>query len=327
MPFTTLQKIINEKAKIMKLTIVVPCFNEQEVLPMTVERLLQLCERIKTELQDEARVLFVDDGSRDETWSLISRYCSEHAAISGLKLSHNVGHQNALWAGLEQTVDLCDATVSIDADLQDDECAIIDMLRQVHGGTDIVYGVRRRRDTDTWFKRVSALSFYRLMRCVDKEIVFNHADFRMMTQRSLRALLQYPERNMFLRGLVRQLGFNEGFVYYDRTARKAGESKYPLRRMLSFSVDGITSFSVAPLKFVTLIGIVMILVSLAMIVYAIWAHEHDNTMTGWTSLLVSLWFIGGVITTGVGITGIYVGKIYTEVKRRPRYFVDKRLNL
>lgn len=311
----------------MRLTIIVPCYNEQEVLPLTVERLLTLCERIKTELQDEPRVLFVDDGSRDETWSLISRYCSEHAEVSGLKLAHNVGHQNALWAGLEQTADLCDATVSIDADLQDDECAIIDMLRQVHDGADIVYGVRRRRDTDTWFKRTSALLFYRLMRLVDREIVFNHADFRMMSRRALLALLQFPERNMFLRGLVRQLGFNEGFVYYDRTARKAGESKYPFRRMLSFSIDGITSFSVAPLKFVTLAGLAMILISLGMIVYAIWAHEHDKTMTGWTSLLVSLWFIGGVVTTGVGITGTYVGKIYTEVKRRPRYFVDKRLNL
>lgn len=311
----------------MKLTIVVPCYNEQEVLPMTVERLLQLCQEIKTELQDEARVLFVDDGSRDKTWSLISKYSSEHKEIAGLKLAHNVGHQNALWAGLEQSVDLCDATVSIDADLQDDEKSIKEMLRQVHAGTDIVYGVRRSRQTDTWFKRTSALAFYRLMRCVDKQIVYNHADFRMMTQRALLALLQYPERNMFLRGLVRQLGFNEGFVYYDRTPRLAGESKYPLRRMLSFSIDGITSFSVAPLRFVTYTGIGMILISLCMIVYAIWAHEHDKTMAGWTSLLVSLWFIGGVITTGVGIVGEYIGKIYTEVKRRPRYFVDKRLNL
>jgi len=311
----------------MKLYIIVPCYNEQEVLPLTVERLLSLCERIKTELQDEAHVLFVDDGSRDETWALISRYCADHDCISGLKLAHNVGHQNALWAGLEQSANLCDATVSIDADLQDDETAIIDMLRQVHDGADIVYGVRRRRDTDTWFKRTSALAFYRLMRQVDKEIIFNHADFRMMTQRALLSLLQYPERNMFLRGLVRQLGYNEGFVYYDRTARKAGESKYPFRRMLSFSIDGITSFSVAPLKFVTIIGLVMILISLCMIVYTVWEYEHDKTIEGWASLQVSLWFIGGVITTGVGITGTYVGKIYTEVKRRPRYFIDKRLNL
>ncbi|MGM9705464.1 MAG: glycosyltransferase family 2 protein [Prevotella sp.] len=311
----------------MRINIIVPCYNEEEVLPWAVERLMALVGRLRSELGDEARLVFVDDGSTDCTWSLISGFAEKYEAVAGLKLAHNVGHQNALWAGLEQSVDRCDAAVSIDADLQDDENTILDMATQVHDGVDIVYGVRRERTSDTWFKRFSAQSFYRLMRTVDKEIIYNHADFRMMTNRAVKALMQYEERNMFLRGMVRQLGFNEGFVYYNRTARTAGESKYPLSKMISFSIDGITSFSTAPLKFVTLAGLLMTLISLCIIVYSIYEHIVGRTIEGWTSLLVSLWFIGGIVTIGVGITGTYVGKIYTEVKRRPRYFVDRRLNL
>lgn len=311
----------------MKITIIVPCYNEEEVLPWAMERLQALTRKLHDETGDEAKILLVDDGSRDHTWELASRFCSQYDNVAALKLSHNVGHQNALWAGIEQSTALCDATVSIDADLQDDENAIIEMARQVNAGADIVYGVRRERTTDTWFKRVSAQSFYRLMRTVDKEIIYNHADFRMMTRRATQSLLSYEERNMFLRGMVRQLGFNEGYVYYNRSARTAGESKYPFSKMLSFSIDGITSFSTAPLKFVTIAGIVMMLVSVLIIVYGLWEYAHDKTVEGWTSMLVSIWFIGGVVTTGVGITGTYIGKIYTEVKRRPRYFVDKRLNL
>lgn len=311
----------------MKIYIVVPCYNEEAVLPWSINHLQTLTERLKQEEEVEVRLLFVDDGSRDGTWKLITDYARQYQNVSGLKLSHNEGHQNALWAGLEQTVGKCDAAVSIDADLQDDETAIIEMARQVKTGKDIVYGVRKRRDTDTAFKRVSAQLFYRLMKQVDKEIVFNHADFRMMTSRAIEALMQYSERNLFLRGVVRQLGFNEGFVYYDRTARVAGESKYPFRKMLAFSIDGITSFSVAPLKWITVIGLAMMLVSVVAIIYAIIEHIAGKTVAGWTSLLASLWFIGGIVTTGIGITGIYVGKIYTEVKRRPRYFVDERINL
>ncbi len=311
----------------MKIYIVVPCYNEEAVLPWSINHLQTLTERLKQEEEVEARLLFVDDGSRDGTWKLITDYARQYQNVSGLKLSHNEGHQNALWAGLEQTVGKCDAAVSIDADLQDDETAIIEMARQVKTGKDIVYGVRKRRDTDTAFKRVSAQLFYRLMKQVDKETVFNHADFRMMTSRAIEALMQYSERNLFLRGVVRQLGFNEGFVYYDRTARVAGESKYPFRKMLAFSIDGITSFSVAPLKWITVIGLAMMLVSVVAIIYAIIEHIAGKTVAGWTSLLASLWFIGGIVTTGIGVTGIYVGKIYTEVKRRPRYFVDERINL
>ena len=311
----------------MKLYIVIPCYNEEEVLPWSLERLTALITRLRDELSVEARLLLVDDGSRDRTWQLISAAADRHPEVSGLKLAHNVGHQNALWAGLEQAVDKCDATVSIDADLQDDESAIVDMARQVLQGCDIVYGVRKERKTDTWFKRTTAQALYRVMQTADKNMLYNHADFRMMTRRAVQALMQYPERNMFLRGIVRQLGFNEGYVYYDRTARTAGESKYPLKKMISFSIDGITSFSTAPLKFITFAGLTMTLVALIIIVYALYEHFTGRTIEGWTSILVSLWFIGGVVTTGVGITGVYIGKIYTEVKRRPRYFVDKTINL
>lgn len=311
----------------MTLNIIIPCYNEQEVLEWAVSRLKQVAAEVKRATGMGVRLLLVDDGSRDSTWSIAERLAAEDSAVAALKLSHNEGHQNALWAGMEQSAGTCDAMVSIDADLQDDPMAIVDMARQFAAGADIVYGVRRERKTDTWFKRVSAQGFYRVMRTVDKEIVYNHADFRLMSARAVQALMQYPERNMFLRGMVRQLGFAEGYVYYDRTARTAGESKYPLGKMISFSIDGITSFSTAPLKFITFAGLAMTLVSLLTIVYGLIEHFEGNTIEGWTSLMVSMWFIGGVITTGVGITGTYIGKIYTEVKHRPRYFVDKKINI
>ena len=311
----------------MKILIVIPCYHEEEVLPLTMEKMQVVIGRLKDELQVEGRILFVDDGSKDRTWQIISAFCAQNDAVLGIKLSHNRGHQNALWAGMEESIDKCDAMVSIDADLQDDEQVIVDMARQIKEGCDIVYGVRKERKTDTFFKRFTAQMFYRLMRSTDKEIIYNHADFRMMSNRTVKALMEYPERNVFLRGLVRQIGFKEGFVYYDRKAREAGESKYPLKKMLSFSVDGITSFSVAPLKFISVAGILMTLVALVVMIYALISYSRHNVIQGWTSILISLWFIGGVVTTGVGITGIYIGKIYTEVKRRPRYFIEERLNL
>ncbi|MGN0068459.1 MAG: glycosyltransferase family 2 protein [Prevotella sp.] len=307
-----------------KVYVVVPCYNEEEVLPLTIGQLNTMMQSMEAKASVEGHLLFVDDGSKDNTWKLITRYAAEYRNVEGLKLSHNVGHQNALWAGLEEAAGKCDAAVSIDADLQDDENAIIDMAMQFAEGCDIVYGVRKERKTDTWFKRFTALGFYKLMQQVDKEIIYNHADFRLMSKRALEALLMFPERNMFLRGLVRRLGFREGFVFYDRKARQAGESKYPLGKMLSFSIDGITSFSTAPLKFITFAGLLMTFISLLIMVYALFEHYKGKTIEGWTSLFFSLWFIGGVITTGVGITGVYIGKIYTEVKRRPRYFVEER---
>lgn len=308
----------------MNLTIVIPCYNEEQVLPWTLGKLATLIDRLKTEASTDARLQLVDDGSRDRTWEIISEAAKAHCYVSGIRLSHNEGHQGALWAGMQESVATSDAVASIDADLQDDETAMIDMARQINDGKDIVYGVRKKRETDTWFKRFTAQSFYKLMKSMDSEIVYNHADFRMMSRRAVEALMQYPERNLFLRGIVRRLGFKEGFVYYDRRARELGESKYPLKKMLAFSIDGITSFSTAPLKFITFVGLTMTLVSLVMIMFGIIRHIEGNTIEGWTSLLVSLWFIGGIITTAMGVTGIYIGKIYVEVKQRPRYFVQER---
>ena len=310
----------------MKLVIVVPCYNEEEVLNETKQRLLCVLDKLKSDGGiSEGMVLFVDDGSKDRTWQMIEAFAGDSPMVGGLKLSGNRGHQYALHAGLKWASEHSDASVSIDADLQDDENVIVDMVRQVQEGKDIIYGVRKERKTDTFFKRFTALAFYKLMQSVDKDTVQNHADFRMMTNRTLKALMQYPERNLFLRAIVRQLGFREGFVYYDRKAREAGESKYPFTKMLSFSIDGITSFSVAPLKFITFLGLAMTLVAIIMIIFALVEHFQGKTIQGWTSLLVSMWFIGGIITTGVGITGIYIGKIYTEVKRRPRYFIEERV--
>ena len=308
----------------MNLTIVIPCYNEEQVLPWTLGKLATLIDRLKTEASTDARLLLVDDGSRDRTWEIISEAAKAHCYVSGIRLSHNEGHQGALWAGMQESVATSDAVASIDADLQDDETAMIDMARQINDGKDIVYGVRKKRETDTWFKRFTAQSFYKLMKSMDSEIVYNHADFRMMSRRAVEALMQYPERNLFLLGIVRRLGFKEGFVYYDRRERELGESKYPLKKMLAFSIDGITSFSTAPLKFITFVGLTMTLVSLVMIMFGIIRHIEGNTIEGWTSLLVSLWFIGGIITTAMGVTGIYIGKIYVEVKQRPRYFVQER---
>ena len=308
------------------LYLVIPCYNEEAVLPETTKRLTEkMHTMIRAEQVDpESRILYVDDGSKDKTWTIISEYAEAIPYVDGAKLAHN-RHQNALLAGLMTAMPLCDCAISMDADLQDDINVIDRFVEKYMEGCDVVYGVRNKRETDTFFKRFTALAFYKLMQSVDKDTVQNHADFRMMTNRTLKALMQYPERNLFLRAIVRQLGFREGFVYYDRKAREAGESKYPFTKMLSFSIDGITSFSVAPLKFITFLGLAMTLVAFIMIIFALVEHFQGKTIQGWTSLLVSMWFIGGIITTGVGITGIYIGKIYTEVKRRPRYFIEERV--
>lgn len=297
----------------MKINIVIPCYNEQEVLNKTIEVLVKLSEKIKQETGVDTQLLLVDDGSKDKTWAMIKEAAEARSFVSGIKLSHNRGHQNALWAGMEASIDHCDAMVSIDADLQDDEKVIVDMVRQLKEGKDIVYGVRKERKTDTFFKRFTAQAFYKIMQMADKEVIYNHADFRLMSNRAMKALMQYPERNLFLRAIVRELGFKEGYVYYDRKTREAGESKYPLKKMLAFSIDGITSFSVAPLKFITFIGLAMTFVAMVMIVFALVEHFKGETIQGWTSMLVSMWFIGGIITTGVGITGLYIGNLLAEL--------------
>lgn len=308
-----------------RLIIVVPCYNEQEVLQETTLRLNDVLQGMEIDGKiAEGRILYVDDGSRDRTWTLIEELAASWPRVMGLKLAHNVGHQQALWAGLEYAAGQpFDAIVSIDADLQDDVKAIIEMTDQFNAGTEIVYGVRRERKTDTLFKKHTAQTFYKLMQTMGGDIVYNHADFRLMSRRALQALVSHPERNLFLRGMVRSLGFSQGMAYYDRAERFAGESKYPLSKMLNFAIDGITSFSVKPLRLITTFGLLFMLVAIGIIAYALYEHFTGHTIVGWTSMLVSLWFIGGAILTAIGIIGEYIGKIYKEVKRRPRYFVEK----
>ena len=308
----------------MNYAIVVPCYNEEAVLAETTRRLLEVMQRVAEKHADlQGRIVYVDDGSRDGTWSLIGSLSKQHPQVMGLKLAHNAGHQHALWAGLEWAAAHVDAAISIDADLQDDVNVIPEMIDLFLGGKDIVYGVRRDRPTDTWFKRTTALAFYKLMSKLGGDIVYNHADYRLMSRRTLAALMTYGERNLFLRGMVRTLGFPQAMVYYDRGERFAGESKYPLRKMLAFAIDGITSFSVRPLRLISIVGLSFMLVALAVIFYGLVAWLCGRTIQGWTSLLVSLWFIGGAILVALGVIGEYVGKIYAEVKRRPRYFIEE----
>lgn len=312
----------------LKLMIVVPCYNEQQVLRETTARLTAMLDRlIAAKKVDVARILYVDDGSRDHTWDLITELSNTFAAVEGLKLAHNVGHQQALWAGLEYASTHADAIVSIDADLQDDVEAIPQMMEHYHQGIDVVFGVRRERKTDTFFKKHTAQAFYRLMQAMGGQVVYNHADFRLMSRRALQALMTFPERNLFLRGMVASLGFSTAIVLYDRHERFAGESKYPLRKMLSFALDGITSFSVRPLQCITYLGLLFIVIALAAIGYGLLSYAEGKAIPGWTSLLVSVWFIGGAILLACGIIGEYVGKIYKEVKRRPRYFIEQTTKL
>ena len=306
------------------LFIVVPCYNEEEVLHETNRRLAALLESLEKEGSIRAgSILYVDDGSHDRTWKLVEEFAASGSPVKGLKLAHNVGHQQALWAGLEYAAAHADAVVSIDADLQDNVESIHEMVDYFNKGIDIVYGVRRERRTDSFFKKTTAQLFYRLMSNLGGEIVYNHADFRLMSRRAVEALMSYPERNLFLRGMVCSMGYPSAVVYYDREKRFAGESKYPFSKMLSFAVDGITSFSVRPLRYIVLLGLLFILISIVAIIYGFLSYLEGNTIPGWTSLLVSIWFIGGMVTTAIGIIGEYVGKIYKEVKRRPRYFVEK----
>lgn len=311
------------------LLLVVPCYNEQEVLHETTAQLTALLQKMQQAAEiDSYKILYVDDGSKDATWSLIEQLAAQHAEVGGLKLAHNVGHQQALWAGLEWGANSTfDAIVSIDADLQDDIEAIRAMVQQYQAGYEIVYGVRKERKTDTAFKKHTAQLFYKLMSSLGGEVVYNHADFRLMSRRTLQSLVAHPERNLFLRGMVCSLGYRSTSVYYDRKERFAGESKYPLSKMLNFAIDGITSFSVKPLRLITLFGMLFILVAILAIGYALYAFAIGHTIPGWTSLLISLWFIGGAILTAIGVIGEYIGKIYKEVKRRPRYFIEKAHNL
>mgnify|MGYP002286096623 FL=1 len=309
---------------IPRLLLIVPCYNEEEVLPETIHRLTDMLALLKQQqLVSVGHILIVDDGSTDNTWQMIETFAQQHKEITGLKLVHNSGHQQALWAGLEYAVDRSDVTISVDADLQDDIQVIPQMLTYYLQGIDIVYGIRKERKSDTFLKRFSAQLFYKVMGSLTGDIIYNHADFRLISNRALQALLQYPERNLFLRGLVSSLGFPSAMVYYDRQKRPAGQSKYPLCKMLSFAAEGITSFSIRPLQGIVLLGLLFILISVGVIIYAIAVYWEGETIPGWTSILVSLWLIGGSMMTAIGIIGEYIGKIYKEVKKRPRYLVDK----
>ena len=311
-----------------KLMVVIPCYNEEAVLPETARRLEpKMRQLIAAGLCDEdSRVLLVDDGSKDKTWQLICELHQRNPLFEGLKLSRNRGHQNALLAGLMTARQHCDFSLSMDADLQDDLDAMDRFIAEYRGGCDVVYGVRNRRDTDTFMKRQTALMFYRLMKGLGVDITYNHADYRLMSRRALEALASFREVNLFLRGLAPLVGFQSGYVYYDRGERFAGESKYPFRKMLSFAVDGITSFSVKPLRLITMLGLIIFLISLAMLLYALIAFLGGRAVTGWTSTLASIWLIGGIQLLSLGVIGEYIGKIYNESKRRPRFIIDRYLN-
>ena len=308
------------------LYIVVPCYNEEEVLRETNSRLTALLRRLVDEgkVSADSRVMYVNDGSRDRTWELIRQFHDE-GTVRGVNLAGNVGHQHALLAGMTVAKDLCDVLVSIDADLQDDIEAIPAMLARFADGCDIVYGVRKERKTDTFFKRNTALAFYKLMRALGVKSVYNHADYRLMSKRAVEQLCRYKERNLFLRGIVPLVGYRTDTVYYDRSARLAGESKYPFSKMLNFAIDGITSFSVKPLRLIVAIGIAMVIMSLAIFVYVLTAYAQDNVVPGWSSLMISIWFVGGCTLISLGVVGEYIGKIYIEVKERPQYNIEELL--
>lgn len=310
------------------LLLVLPCYNEQEVLPETASRLTAKLNALITEgkIAPNSRALLVDDGSRDATWSLISELCEKSPLFEGVKLSRNRGHQNALLAGLMSARGRCDACISMDADLQDDIDAIDGFLQKYAEGCDVVYGVRSSRQKDTVFKRGTAQLFYRLMSRMGVDIVYNHADYRLLSARALEALASFGEVNLFLRGLVPLCGFQSDTVLYERAERFAGESKYPLKKMLAFAIDGITSFSVKPLRLITVLGIGVSVISLIMLLYTLISWIAGHTVAGWTSTIASIWLIGGIQLLSLGVIGEYIGKIYNETKQRPRFIIERFLN-
>ena len=306
---------------------VIPCYNEEEVLAETTTRLTEkMVQMYRDGLADEkSRILYVDDGSKDKTWELITKFHEENPLVEGLKLARNRGHQNALLAGLMTAKDKCDCAISLDADLQDDTDVLDEFVKKYMDGCDVVYGVRNKRETDTVFKKTTALGFYKFMKVLGVDIVYNHADYRLMSKRALEGLAEYKEVNLFLRGIVPLIGYRHDYVYYDRHERFAGESKYPLKKMIAFAVDGITSFSVKPLRLISSFGIIIALLSVFGLLYALISHILGVTVPGWTAIVCSIWLLGGIQLFCVGIVGVYVGKIYNEVKQRPRYRVDTYL--
>lgn len=307
-----------------RLAIVVPCYNEEDVLPITVPELNRVLHDLvqKGKISQDSFVLYVDDGSQDKTWELISSYHQTYKEVFGLKLAGNVGHQFALTAGLITAKDLADVTISIDADLQDDVAVIEAMIDKFHEGKDIVYGVRNDRKKDSFFKRTTAQGFYKIMAMMGVKTVYNHADFRLMSKRAVEQFSKYEENNLFLRGMMPLIGYETDCVYYERKERVAGESKYPLKKMLALAWNGITSFSVKPISFILGLGIIIIILSILAAIYAFVSYATGHVVAGWTSLILSIWFIGGVQLLSIGLIGQYIGKIYIEVKHRPRYNIE-----
>ena len=317
----------SENMKKPILYFVLPCYNEEEVLPETAKRLLDKYRSLTAEgrISADSRIVFVNDGSSDGTWHIIRMLHEEHPVITGISLSRNRGHQNALLAGLMYAKDRCDLSISMDADLQDDINAADEMIGQYEQGCDIVYGVRSSRDTDTPFKRKTALLFYKMMNRMGVELVSDSADFRLMSRRALAGLAEFREVNLFLRGLIPMIGYRSGKVYYERAERFAGESKYPLGKMLNFSIEGITSLSIAPIRIITNAGIAVFIISIVLLLWGIIQKLRGVTVPGWSSLIVSIWAIGGLILLSIGVVGEYVGKIYLEAKGRPRFLIDEIL--
>ncbi|MBM6928990.1 glycosyltransferase family 2 protein [Parasutterella secunda] len=307
---------------------VVPCYNEEEVLPETSKRLKEKLQQLISEklISEKSRILFVNDGSKDRTWFIIKELHHSDPLYSGATLSRNRGHQNALLAGLMSAKNYADFVISLDADLQDDINAIDSMIEKYYEGYDIVYGVRSSRKTDTFFKRFTAEGYYKFIKLLGADIVFNHADYRLMSKRALDDLSEYSEVNLFLRGIVPMLGYKTTSVFYERGERFAGESKYPLKKMLAFALEGVTSLSTKPLRFITLLGFVIFFVSLLMLIYSLVQWFVDETVIGWASVICSIWAIGGLVLLSIGVVGEYIGKIYLETKHRPRYKISEFLN-
>ncbi|HAS78749.1 MAG TPA: glycosyltransferase [Ruminococcus sp.] len=311
-----------------KLYLVIPCYNEEEVLHDTSVQLYKKMNALINagKISPESRIVFVNDGSKDKTWQIIEELHSQDKIFQGIKLSRNKGHQNALLAGLMTVKSKCDMTISLDADLQDDINAIDAMVDKYYEGCDIVYGVRSARETDTFFKRTTAEGFYKLIKAMGADITYNHADYRLMSRRALEGLEQFKEVNLFLRGIVPMIGYKSDSVFYERKERMAGESKYPLKKMLAFAWEGITSLSTKPIKLITSLGIFIFVVSIIMLIYSIIRHYTGATEIGWTSTIVSIWAIGGLQLLSIGIIGEYIGKVYLETKERPKFIVEKYLD-
>lgn len=311
-----------------KLYLAIPCYNEEEVLMDSAEKLHKKYNQMMQDhlITENSRICFIDDGSKDKTWTIIKELCDKSEIFSGIKLSKNRGHQNALLCGLMTLKDHADAVVSIDADLQDDIDAIEEMVKKHQEGADVVYGVRSKRKTDTFFKRFTAEGYYKILDKMGAKIIFNHADFRLMSKRALDAFAEFKEVNIFLRGLVPMIGYKSEIVTYERSERLAGESKYPLKKMLALAWEGITSLSIKPIRFITGLGVISLFVSLAFLIYAIVSLICGTAVPGWTSIMVSIWALGGFQLLAMGILGEYIGKVYMESKHRPRYIVEEFIN-